>query len=140
MTRGIATLIVSASDPELKGLAITVLRGLILDSIRLTTPPPPASGGLPHGFSDLNRAPSKAEGSTGAGTGSSVSPGIGGAAEKAAALQDTKADVGFSPLEAVSEHLRGRRVIAPREITDAIVDGLSDVRKDVQGVALSLIE
>ena len=138
MTRGIATLIVSASDPELKGLAITVLRGLILDSIRLTTPPPPASGGLPHGFSDLNRAPSEAEGSTG--TGSSVSPGIGGVAEKAAALQDTKADVGFSPLEAVSEHLRGRRVTAPREITDAIVDGLSDVRKDVQGVALSLIE
>ncbi|CAN0116964.1 unnamed protein product, partial [Ectocarpus sp. 12 AP-2014] len=57
-----------------------------------------------------------------------------------AAMQDPKADLVFSPLEAVSEHLRGRRVTSPCEITDAIVDGLSDVRKDVQGVALGLIE
>lgn len=55
-------------------------------------------------------------------------------------VQDPKADREFSPLEAVEEHMRGRRVTSPCEITDAIVDGLSDVRKDVQGVALGLIE
>lgn len=127
MSKGIAALIVSAADPDLKAEASIVLHGVILDCIRLTTPPPPpAPGRLPHGFADLD-ADKLGGGST-------------GAAADEPASKDPKGDFGFSPLEAVVEHLRGRRVTSPCEITDAIVDGLSDVRKDVQGVALGLIE
>lgn len=141
MTKGIATLIVAAADPDLRDPATTVLRGLILDCIRLTTPPPPSSGGLPKGFSDLNIAPVFPSG--GGGTGAVISPGGLGAtaADKAAgAMRDSRVDAEFSPLEVLSEHMRGRKIITPREITNAIVDGLSDVRKDVQGVALDLVE
>lgn len=146
MSKGIGALIVSASDPDLKDEATKVLHGIILDCIRLTTPPPPASGGFPHGFSDLDRGPSSraaAPGSAnGVANGTGIAVGTGGAAAAAAAaasMQDPKADVDFSPLEAVVEHLRGRRATSPGEITDAIVDGLSDVRKDVQSVASELI-
>ena len=159
MSKGIGALIVSASDPDLKGTATGVLNGLILDCIRLTTPPPPTvkpgepSDRLPYGFSDLNVGPSS-ENAAGAGGAGGAAAGAAGAAAAAAtpavtpgvgaadlaAMQDPKADAEFSPLEAVAEHLRGRRVISPSEITDAIVDGLSDVRKDVQAVALGLIE
>lgn len=139
MTKGISTLIVAAADSELKDPATTVLRGIILDCIRLTTPSPPASGGLPKGFSDLNIAPVFPSG----GVGTALSPGGLGAtaADKAAgAIRDSRVDAEFSPLEVLSEHMRGRKIITPREITNAIVDGLSDVRKDVQGVALDLVE
>lgn len=141
MSTGIATLIVSASDPELKDSALPILHGIVLDCIRLTTPPPPPlSGSLPYGFSDLDLGPVDAAGGMGGGMGLAkvAVPGIG--AVDMAAMQDPKVDLNFSPLEAVVEHLRGRRVTSPSEITDAIVDGLSDVRKDVQGVALGLIE
>lgn len=150
MSTGIATLIVSASDPDLKDSALPVLHGIVLDCIRLTTPPPPAmSGSLPYGFSDLDLGPVDAAGGGGMGAGIGLAaaaaaaakvavPGIG--AVDMAAMQDPKVDLKFSPLEAVVEHLRGRRVTSPSEITDAIVDGLSDVRKDVQGIALGLIE
>lgn len=155
MSKGIGALIVSASDPDLKTTATGVLHGLILDCIRLTTPPPPTvkpgdpSDRLPYGFSDLERtinvgsssgtaASAGAGGAAAAAATPAVTPGVGAA--DLAAMQDPKADAEFSPLEAVAEHLRGRRVISPSEITDAIVDGLSDVRKDVQGVALGLIE
>ncbi|CAN0117030.1 unnamed protein product, partial [Ectocarpus sp. 12 AP-2014] len=61
MSKGIAALIVSASDPDLKDAASPVLHGIILDCIRLTTPPPPpppqaaepTPRRLPQGFSDL---------------------------------------------------------------------------------------
>ncbi|CAM9587146.1 unnamed protein product, partial [Hapterophycus canaliculatus] len=161
MSKGIATLIVAASDPDLKESASTILHGVILDCIRLTTPPPPGStaptttttpsggegdsGGsrLPHGFSNLDAGPSSSETAAAATAAAAVAaaaavPGVGAA--DMAAMQDPKADLEFSPLEAVLEHLRGRRVTSPCEITDAIVDGLSDVRKDVQSVALGLIE
>ena len=146
MSTGIATLIVSASDPDLKDSALPILHGIVLDCIRLTTPPPPPlSGKLPYGFSDLDLGPVDAAGGgvLGGGMGLAAAakvavPGIG--AVDMAAMQDPKVDLNFSPLEAVVEHLRGRRVTSPSEITDAIVDGLSDVRKDVQGVALGLIE
>lgn len=140
MSKGIGALIVSASDPDLKETASGILHGVILDCIRLTTPPPKAgepSGRLPHGFSDLNVGPSPEAAASAAATPAGA-PGVGAA--DMAAMQDPKADLEFSPLEAVAEHLRGRRVASPSEITDAIVDGLSDVRKDVQGVALGLIE
>lgn len=146
MSTGIATLIVSASDPDLKDAALPVLHGIVLDCIRLTTPPPPISGALPYGFSDLDVGPTDAGVGGGVGglgfattqAGKVGVPGIG--AVDMAAMQDPKVDLKFSPLEAVVEHLRGRRVTSPSEITDAIVDGLSDVRKDVQAVALGLIE
>lgn len=137
MAKGIGALIVSASDPDLKDTSSSLLRGIILDCIRLTTPPPPASGELPHGFSDLDVWPAEASAGV-VPVAAAVAPGVGAA--DLAAMQDPKVDVGFSPLQAVVEHLRGRRATSPCEITDAIVDGLSDVRKDVQGVALELIE
>lgn len=140
MSKGIGALIVSASDPDLKETASGILHGVILDCIRLTTPPQKAgepSGRLPYGFSDLNVGPTSETAASAASTPAGT-PGVGAA--DMAAMQDPKADLEFSPLEAVAEHLCGRRVASPSEITDAIVDGLSDVRKDVQGVALGLIE
>lgn len=103
---------------------------------------------LPHGFADLDQAvvkpspPAAAAAGTAGSSGRAPTGGVGGAAAAAAAagMQDPKMDVTFSPLEAVMEHLRGKRVTSPVEITEAIVDGLSDVRKDVQAVASGLIE
>lgn len=143
VSQGIGALIASASDPDLKETALPILHGIVLDCIRLTTPPASTvSGGFPYGFSDLDLGPSGVAGAAGAGmTGAAVASGaVGAGAVGMAAMQDPKVDLEFSPLEAVVEHLRGRRVTSPCEITDAIVDGLSDVREDVQSVALGLIE
>lgn len=110
------------------------------------SPVPPIASRPPHGFSDLDNPPADVPGGVagrgsprGIGSAGGTSGGAGGAAV-AAMMQDPRTDVIFSPLEAVAEHLRGRRATSPREITDAIVDGLSDVRKDVQAVATGLIE
>lgn len=130
---------------------------MILDCIRLTTPPPPppaafadaaaaaaaatATSGttLPHGFGDLDRPAVVDPAVTAASAVRAQGSGAGGSAT-AAVMQDPKTDLTFSPLEAVLEHLRGKRATSPAEITEAIVDGLSDVRKDVQAVASGLIE
>lgn len=94
---------------------------------------------LPHGFGDLDRPVVVDPAVIAASTVRAQASGAGGSAT-AAVMQDPKMDLTFSPLEAVLEHLRGKRATSPVEITEAIVDGLSDVRKDVQAVASGLIK
>jgi hypothetical protein len=54
--------IVTATDSALSGEALAVIRGLILNIVRITTPPQQAGAGssteLPAGFCNLNEAPS----------------------------------------------------------------------------------
>ncbi len=114
-------IILSASCPNLNQEAVNVLRGLILNLMRVTTPVQ-----LDHTlFADISKIP--------------PAPSDPFNGEKGFALNPPLNEQ-FSPLRGISEYLQKKQIITPQELTEAMVSMLTyDAKEEVQRVVLDCI-
>ncbi len=114
-------IVLSATFPNLKQEAVNVLRGIILNLMRVTTPQQ-LDTSL---FADISKIP--------------AAPFEPFNDEKGFSL-DPPLNEPFSPLRGISEYLRDKQIITPLELTEALVSMLTyDAKEEVQRVILDCI-
>ncbi len=114
-------IVLSASFPNLNQEAVNVLRGLILNLMRITTPEQ-----VDHTlFADISKVP--------------AAPFDPFNDEKGFAL-DPPINEPFSPLCGISEYFQKKQIITPQELTEAMVSLLTyDAKEELQRVVLDCI-